>query len=225
SMGRSLSLRGAVSEAQEALRTHRCEDPLCDTHLWRVRHQLDMARLRINHLEGQLAFHGLRSPTRMEGEESDGIGEGEVGIGIGIGIGVGVGSGGDGRGSGGDGGGGGGRGSGGDGGGGGGGRGSGGDGGGGGSRGSGGDGGGGGRGSGGDGGGGGGGRGSGGVCVLVGEGASDVMPGEQQTTSRNHVVTSTEPIRGPLLRARSPQPPCTSPRVRRREVAQLETVL
>lgn len=57
----------------------------------------------------------------------------------------------------------------------------------------------GGGGGGGDGGGGGGGGGSGGGGGDV---ASEVKPAEQQTTSRNHVVTSTEPIRGPLLRAR-----------------------
>lgn len=59
-MGKSLSFRGAVLEAQDVLRTHRCQDPLCDTHLWKVKHELDMARLRIQHLEKQLVTHGLR---------------------------------------------------------------------------------------------------------------------------------------------------------------------
>ncbi|XP_045112857.1 glutamate receptor ionotropic, NMDA 2B-like isoform X3 [Portunus trituberculatus] len=66
SMGKSLSLRGAVQEAQDVLRTHRCQDPLCDTHLWRVKHELDMARLRIHHLERQMVTHGLR-PAAKEG--------------------------------------------------------------------------------------------------------------------------------------------------------------
>ncbi|XP_071515349.1 glutamate receptor ionotropic, NMDA 2C-like isoform X2 [Panulirus ornatus] len=60
SMGKSLSFRGAVLEAQDVLKTHRCQDPLCDTHLWKVKHELDMARLRIQHLEKQLVTHGLR---------------------------------------------------------------------------------------------------------------------------------------------------------------------
>nr|XP_053627489.1 glutamate receptor ionotropic, NMDA 2B-like [Cherax quadricarinatus] len=64
SMGKSLSFRGAVLEAQDVLRTHRCQDPLCDTHLWKVKHELDMARLRIHHLEKQLVTHGLRPPKK-----------------------------------------------------------------------------------------------------------------------------------------------------------------
>ncbi|XP_050721991.1 glutamate receptor ionotropic, NMDA 2B-like [Eriocheir sinensis] len=67
SMGKSLSLRGAVQEAQDVLRTHRCQDPLCDTHLWRVKHELDMARLRIHHLERQMVTHGLRPPANKDG--------------------------------------------------------------------------------------------------------------------------------------------------------------
>nr|XP_045614741.1 glutamate receptor ionotropic, NMDA 2B-like [Procambarus clarkii] len=64
SMGKSLSFRGAVLEAQDVLRSHRCQDPLCDTHLWKVKHELDMARLRIQHLEKQLVTHGLRPPRK-----------------------------------------------------------------------------------------------------------------------------------------------------------------
>lgn len=64
SMGKSLSFPGAVFESQDVLRAHRCQDPLCDTHLWKVKHELDMARLRIQHLENQLVDHGLRPPHK-----------------------------------------------------------------------------------------------------------------------------------------------------------------
>lgn len=37
SMGKSLTFRGAVYEAQDFLRNHRCKDPICDTHLWKVK--------------------------------------------------------------------------------------------------------------------------------------------------------------------------------------------
>ncbi|XP_076324984.1 glutamate receptor ionotropic, NMDA 2B-like isoform X2 [Tachypleus tridentatus] len=54
SMGKSLSFRGAVFEAQDMLKHHRCRDPVCDTQLWKVRHELDMARLKLRQLEKKL---------------------------------------------------------------------------------------------------------------------------------------------------------------------------
>ncbi|XP_045105631.1 glutamate receptor ionotropic, NMDA 2B-like isoform X2 [Portunus trituberculatus] len=58
SMGKSLTFRGAVYEATNKLRRHRCRDPLCDTHIWKVKHELDMARVTIRHLEKQLEANG-----------------------------------------------------------------------------------------------------------------------------------------------------------------------
>ncbi|CAL4139116.1 unnamed protein product, partial [Meganyctiphanes norvegica] len=63
SMGKSLTFRGAVWEAQDKLRRHRCRDPLCDTHIWKVKHELDMARVKIKTLEKELESHGLK-PTQ-----------------------------------------------------------------------------------------------------------------------------------------------------------------
>ncbi|XP_015178929.1 PREDICTED: glutamate receptor ionotropic, NMDA 2B isoform X2 [Polistes dominula] len=60
SMGKSLTFRGAVYEAQDILRHHRCRDPICDTHLWKVKHELDMARIRIRQLEKDLEAHGIK---------------------------------------------------------------------------------------------------------------------------------------------------------------------
>ncbi|XP_076634853.1 glutamate ionotropic receptor NMDA type subunit 2 isoform X1 [Colletes latitarsis] len=60
SMGKSLTFRGAVYEAQDILRYHRCRDPICDTHLWKVKHELDMARIRIRQLEKDLEAHGIK---------------------------------------------------------------------------------------------------------------------------------------------------------------------
>ncbi|XP_031364187.1 glutamate receptor ionotropic, NMDA 2B isoform X6 [Apis dorsata] len=62
SMGKSLTFRGAVYEAQDILRYHRCRDPICDTHLWKVKHELDMARIRIRQLEKDLEAHGIKPP-------------------------------------------------------------------------------------------------------------------------------------------------------------------
>lgn len=61
-VGKSLTFRGAVFEAQEILRHHRCSDPICDTHLWKVKHELDMARLRIRQLESSMEKNGIKLP-------------------------------------------------------------------------------------------------------------------------------------------------------------------
>ncbi|XP_067640848.1 glutamate receptor ionotropic, NMDA 2B isoform X2 [Eurosta solidaginis] len=62
SMGKALTFRGAVFEATEILKTHRCNDPICDTHLWKVKHELDMSRLRVRQLEKALDQHGIKPP-------------------------------------------------------------------------------------------------------------------------------------------------------------------
>jgi glutamate receptor ionotropic, NMDA 2B len=64
SMGKSLTFRGAVYQAQDMMRNHRCRDPICDTHLWKVKHELDMARIRIKQLEKQLEANGIRPSPR-----------------------------------------------------------------------------------------------------------------------------------------------------------------
>uniref|UniRef100_T1IK45 Ionotropic glutamate receptor C-terminal domain-containing protein n=1 Tax=Strigamia maritima TaxID=126957 RepID=T1IK45_STRMM len=54
SMARSLTFRGAVSVAQDLLKIHKCNDPVCDMYLWKIRQELDVARLRISILECEL---------------------------------------------------------------------------------------------------------------------------------------------------------------------------
>ncbi|KAG8172579.1 hypothetical protein JTE90_014881 [Oedothorax gibbosus] len=53
-MGKSLSFRGAVFEATDLLKYHRCKDPVCDTQLWKTRHELDMANMKIRQLEANI---------------------------------------------------------------------------------------------------------------------------------------------------------------------------
>ncbi|XP_060534874.1 glutamate receptor ionotropic, NMDA 2B [Cylas formicarius] len=62
SMGKSLTFRGAVYEAQDILRNHRCRDPICDTHLWKVKRELDVAQMRVKQLEKELEAHGVKPP-------------------------------------------------------------------------------------------------------------------------------------------------------------------
>ncbi|XP_024086175.1 glutamate receptor ionotropic, NMDA 2B isoform X2 [Cimex lectularius] len=60
SMGKSLTFRGAVYEAQGILRDHRCQDPICDTRLWKVQHELDLARRLIRQLEREMESQGIK---------------------------------------------------------------------------------------------------------------------------------------------------------------------
>lgn len=64
SMGKSLTFRGAVFEAQDILKNHRCRDPICDTHLWKVKHDLDMSQMRVKELEKELESHGIKPPPK-----------------------------------------------------------------------------------------------------------------------------------------------------------------
>ena len=62
SVGKSLTFRGAAFEASELMKTHRCKDPICDTHLWKVRHELDMAKMKMRNLEAELQSKGIQDP-------------------------------------------------------------------------------------------------------------------------------------------------------------------
>lgn len=59
SVGKSLTFRGTVYEASQLMKNHKCSDPVCDTQLWRVRHELDVAKLRLTKLQGQLQSRGI----------------------------------------------------------------------------------------------------------------------------------------------------------------------
>lgn len=75
SMGKSLTFRGAVFEAREIIKRHKCTDPICDTHLWKVKHELDMARLRIRQLEKTMDQNGIKPPQIKLSSASDLIAE------------------------------------------------------------------------------------------------------------------------------------------------------
>lgn len=54
SMGRSLTFEQSVIEAIGQHKRNKCKDPLCETQLWKVKHELDLALIRIDKLKGQL---------------------------------------------------------------------------------------------------------------------------------------------------------------------------
>lgn len=66
-MGKSLSFRGAVFEATDLIKHHRCKDPVCDTALWKTKHELDVAKLKIQQLEAEIrGSGGIVLPDRTE---------------------------------------------------------------------------------------------------------------------------------------------------------------
>ena len=66
-MGKSLTLRGTVDEARHLLRERPlCKNSSCDAHLWRTRHQLDLAKIKLRALEDE-----IRKRAEGEGEVAE----------------------------------------------------------------------------------------------------------------------------------------------------------
>lgn len=63
SMGKSLTFRGAVFEATELIKNHRCKDPICDTAIWKIKHELDLSQLKVKKLEKHMDNHGIKTPN------------------------------------------------------------------------------------------------------------------------------------------------------------------
>ena len=72
-MGSSLTFRGTVYEASELMKNHRCNDPICDTNLWKVKHELDMAKIKMKSLEEELFAKGIAPDTaaQFQNDEND----------------------------------------------------------------------------------------------------------------------------------------------------------
>ena len=55
SMGQSLTFERSVMEAIDYHKNHKCKDPMCETQLWKAKHELDIALLKISQLRKQIA--------------------------------------------------------------------------------------------------------------------------------------------------------------------------
>ena len=53
-MGKSLTFEQSVLEAIDVQRKHKCNDPICEMHLWKAKHELDMALLKIKRLQTEI---------------------------------------------------------------------------------------------------------------------------------------------------------------------------
>jgi len=53
-MGKSLTFEQSVMDAIDYHRKHRCKDPLCETQLWKAKHELDLALIKIDRLRDEL---------------------------------------------------------------------------------------------------------------------------------------------------------------------------
>ena len=54
-MGKSLTFEQSVIEAIDFHKRHRCKDPLCEAQLWKARHELDLALLKLDKLRIELS--------------------------------------------------------------------------------------------------------------------------------------------------------------------------
>lgn len=50
-----MTFEQSVLEAIDFHKKHKCKDPLCETQLWKVKHELDLALIRVDKLKGELA--------------------------------------------------------------------------------------------------------------------------------------------------------------------------
>ncbi|XP_071745795.1 glutamate receptor ionotropic, NMDA 2D isoform X2 [Lepeophtheirus salmonis] len=66
SMGKTLTFRGTVYEASQLMKMHRCKDPICDSNLMRVRHDLDQSRLKLRRLEKELRQRGIQPLSLLD---------------------------------------------------------------------------------------------------------------------------------------------------------------
>jgi len=55
SLGRSLTFRQSVRQAIEMTRTFKCKNPVCETQTWKLKHELDLARLSVRRLQMTVA--------------------------------------------------------------------------------------------------------------------------------------------------------------------------
>jgi len=53
-MGKSLTFEQSVFEAIDIQRKHKCRDPICEMSIWKARHQLDMALIKIKCLQREI---------------------------------------------------------------------------------------------------------------------------------------------------------------------------
>ncbi|KAL4223136.1 Glutamate receptor ionotropic [Mactra antiquata] len=59
SMGKSLTFEQSVFEAIDIQRRHKCKDPICEMNIWKARHQLDIALLKIKNMQKAIdELHG-----------------------------------------------------------------------------------------------------------------------------------------------------------------------
>lgn len=54
SMGKSLTFEQSVFEAMDIQRKHKCKDPICEMNLWKARHQLDIALIKVKNLQKEI---------------------------------------------------------------------------------------------------------------------------------------------------------------------------
>ena len=50
SMGKSLTFEQSVREAIELQKNFKCKNPVCETQTWKIKHELDLALMKIDRM-------------------------------------------------------------------------------------------------------------------------------------------------------------------------------
>ncbi|KAK2162488.1 hypothetical protein LSH36_97g01005 [Paralvinella palmiformis] len=72
SMGKSLTFEQSVREAIELQKHFKCKNPICETQVWKLKHELDLALLRIERLQKQASERGISYDKRAVWKETTG---------------------------------------------------------------------------------------------------------------------------------------------------------
>lgn len=78
-MGKSLTFRGTVYEAKAAMKSHRCNDPICDSYLWKMKHELDLAIIKMKSLENELEQRGVNPTVQLKIDEAAADAQSQIG--------------------------------------------------------------------------------------------------------------------------------------------------
>ena len=50
-MGKSLTFEQSVREAMDLQKHYKCKNPICETQVWKLKHELDLALLKIDKMQ------------------------------------------------------------------------------------------------------------------------------------------------------------------------------
>ena len=59
-MGKSLTFEQSVREAIELQKNFKCKNPVCETQTWKIKHELDLALMKIDRMSRLLRLASIQ---------------------------------------------------------------------------------------------------------------------------------------------------------------------